>query len=117
MTGRDPFQSRILGQQQFIEYNLLVLTPQLSESAFEPFPNRLEGAWNFTDPVNVAVLCYRPRIDTCDRRSRRKEILDYLGYETPLPRFRRLSDNCSKVQLPLRQSLQRRICDLTKAVS
>src|SRR6266403_2003433 len=100
MTGRDPFQSRILGEQLFIEHNFLVLTPQLSESAFESLPNGLERARNFTDPVNVAVLCYRPGIDACNRRGRREEILDHFWYETPLTSFRRLSDNRSEVQLP-----------------
>ena len=88
MAGSDPFQSRILGEQLFIEDNLLVLTPQLSESAFESLPNRLERARNFADPVNVAVLRHRPRIDACNRRSRRKEILYDLWYETPLSGLR-----------------------------
>src|SRR6266576_3972520 len=117
MTGCDPFQSRILGEQLFIEHNLLVLTPQLSESAFESLPNGLERARNFADPVNVAVLCGGAGIDTCNRCSRRKEILDDLWYQTPLPSLRRLTDNRPKVQLPFRQTLQRRVGDLTESVS
>src|SRR5437016_5060880 len=105
MTRRDPFQSRILGEQLFIEHNFLVLTPQLSESAFEPLPNRLECARNFTDPVDVAVLCYRPWVNACNRRSRREEILDHFWYETPLTSFRRLAYNRPEVQLPFRQTL------------
>src|SRR6266403_1129324 len=105
MTGRDPFQSRILGEQLFIEHNFLVLTPQLSESAFEPLPNGLERARNFANPVNVTVLCHRPRADTCNRCSRRKEIFDHLRYETPFSGLCRLTDNCAEVQLPFRQTL------------
>jgi hypothetical protein len=73
MAGRNPFESRILGEQLFIEHNFLVLAPQFSESAFESLPNGLERARNFADPVNVAVLCYRAGIDTCNRRSRSEE--------------------------------------------
>src|SRR5258708_40145732 len=102
MSGRDPFQSRILGEQLFIEHNFLVLTPQLSESAFEPLPNGLERARNLTDPINVTVLCYGTGIDTCNRRSCRKEILDDLWYETPLPGLSGLAHNRSEVQLPFR---------------
>src|SRR5258708_5668788 len=117
MAGRNPFQSRILGKQLFIEHNFLVLTPQLSESTFEPFPNGLEGARNFADPVDVAVLCHRSRINSRYRRSRCKEILDYLWYEPPLPSLCRFADNRPEVQLPFRQTLQRRVGDLTESVS
>ena len=65
MSGRDPFQSRILGEQCFIEHNFLVLAPQLSESAFESLANWMERARNSADPVNVAVLLHGSGIDTC----------------------------------------------------
>src|SRR5437870_4787327 len=117
MTGCDPFQSRILGEQLFIEHNFLVLTPQLSESTFESLPNGLERAGNFAAAVDVAVFCYWSGVYTCNRCSRRKEILDHFRYETPLTGFRRLTDNRPKVQLPFRQTLQRRVGDLTESVS
>ena len=39
MTRRDPFQSCVLRQKRFVEYDLLILVPKLSEPAFEPFAN------------------------------------------------------------------------------
>src|SRR5271155_5690533 len=105
MAGRNPFQSRILGEQLFIEHNFLVLTPQLSKSAFKPLTNRLESARNFANSIYVAILCYRSGIDACNWCSRSKEIFNYLWYETAFTGFRRLPDNRTEVQLPFRQTL------------
>src|SRR5882762_7497500 len=100
MTGCDPFQSRILREQLFIEHNLLVLTPQFSESTFEPLPNRLERARNLANPINVAVFCYGAGIDACNRGCRREKILDHFWYQPPLTGLRRLANNRPEVQLP-----------------
>ena len=93
MPRGNPFQRRVVRQQSFVEDDLLVIAPELAESAFQPFANRRQGARNFADAVDVTIFLHRAGIDSSDWRRRCKEILDNLRDEPPLACLGRLADN------------------------
>src|ERR1700687_4678521 len=108
MARRHPLQRRISWKERLIEDNLLVLAAKSAETRLLPLPCRLKRARHLSNAVNVSVLLNWLRVDAGDGAGSDKEILDHLRDQAALARLRRLPEECTEVQLALRQALQRR---------